>query len=419
MAKKNKVNVKITKGTLITLVVIVLLAATALATLYFGFPATWDALVKFLIDDQTPPSSNLVFSEGELSVYYLNVGQGDSILTIFPDGKTLLIDGGDTNSEIANTITQTFEKLNLKTLNYVVLTHTDADHCGSLDNAISAVENVQTIYTPKIKSNDYDLGLSTDYFKIETVVYNNFVKASKNATYIEDGQRKPSKLVFLEDEIVIEDTAKTYRFSMFCRNDAYYKAMTKNNEQINDVSPISILEYNGRKLIFTGDANNSGIETSSEKNFLTAMKNKGYTDATFDADVLKVAHHGGKDSSGADFLDFIDCEYAVISVGGDVTFEEGKDLKKSTGKYDLYISQYFDSVIANIQNFQGNTKYDHPHRSVSGDGARLEQSGIRDCYYTVLNGTIKCNINKDGNIRFSSDKVPINSNGVITYQNAA
>lgn len=78
-----------------------------------------------------------------------------------------------------------------------------------------------------------------------------------------------------------------------------------NATQINAVSPIGILEYAGRRLVFTGDSNKN---------------NEDYYCKTYpyvDCDVLKVAHHGSNGSSSKDFLQHVKCEYAVISTSGE------------------------------------------------------------------------------------------------------
>ena len=69
------------------------------------------------------------------------------------------------------------------------------------------------------------------------------------------------------------------------------------------MSPIGILEYAGRRLVFTGDSNKSNEDYYCE------------TYPYVDCDVLKVAHHGSRTSSSDDFLKHVKCEYAVISVG--------------------------------------------------------------------------------------------------------
>lgn len=396
--------------------VIVIIAAIALIAFYFAAPDTFKNTFPFFFDEGTPSGGTtappLARGEGELQVHFIDVGQGDCILILFPDGKNMMIDGGDVNNAYATAITSSMDSLGVKKLDYVLLTHTDADHCGSLDNAIAHAEEVETVYAPKIKSRDYDLGLSDEYGTKTTAVYNNFQAAVAAASYIDaNGNAQRANYVFTEDIITIQSEDGTYRMTMFCRDDEYYRnSKVDNSGWLNDVSPICILEYNGRSFVFTGDANNSTGDfkaTSSEKNFLTEVKTTALAN-DFDADVLKVPHHGSDGSSGADFLSYIKCEYAVVCVGDDSG-------NKSSGEYDLYISQALDSMDVNLKGFAGNGAYDHPHRDVTGDGQRLESSGVQEVYYTLLNGTIVCTVYKDGNLEFSCDKVATASGEEVVF----
>jgi beta-lactamase superfamily II metal-dependent hydrolase len=72
-------------------------------------------------------------------VIFFDVGQGDAILLRFPQGATMLVDGGD-NSAGYSVVLPAFKKLNLTDLDYLVVTHADADHCGGLDDVVFAVD---------------------------------------------------------------------------------------------------------------------------------------------------------------------------------------------------------------------------------------------------------------------------------------
>ena len=92
-------------------------------------------------------------------------------------------------------------------------------------------------------------------------------------------------------------------------DEADYPSIKKNSsaENKNAVSPMCLLEYADRTIVLTGDSNEK-----SEK----YLMGKGYFDDV-DADVLKVGHHGSKSSTMPEFLDKVDCEYAIISCGAD------------------------------------------------------------------------------------------------------
>lgn len=82
-------------------------------------------------------------------IVFLDVGQGDAILVRFPAGSTMLVDGGSKSSG-KYVILPYFEEIGLAHLDYLVVTHPDADHCGGLKDVVFGVyvgevwENGQT-----------------------------------------------------------------------------------------------------------------------------------------------------------------------------------------------------------------------------------------------------------------------------------
>ena len=71
-------------------------------------------------------------SEGELRIHFLDVGQGDCTLIELPDGKVVLIDGGDGRESTEMSVMRYLNALDIDTIDHLILTHADADHCGSL-----------------------------------------------------------------------------------------------------------------------------------------------------------------------------------------------------------------------------------------------------------------------------------------------
>ena len=95
----------------------------------------------------------------------------------------------------------------------------------------------------------------------------------------------------------------TYMLTFYCPTEEYYATTDLSSaEEKNAVSPIGILEYNDVRIVLTGDSNEI-----NEPIFVDRIG--GY----IDCDVLKVGHHGSETSSTEEFLDAINCEYAVIS----------------------------------------------------------------------------------------------------------
>ena len=85
-----------------------------------------------------------------LTVTYLDVGQGDCTL-LQCDGQTMLIDAGI--GEQANHITTYLKQQGVKSIDYLVCTHTHADHCGGMKAVIAAFP-VRTFYSSVTSSSN-------------------------------------------------------------------------------------------------------------------------------------------------------------------------------------------------------------------------------------------------------------------------
>lgn len=202
-------------------------------------------------------------NENNLHVYYIDVGQADSIL-ITNENHSILIDAG--NNEDGNTVVNFIKDKGITNLDYAVGTHPHEDHIGGMDDVINNID-IDKIYLPEIQTN--------------TKTYQDVLEAIKN---------KNKK---------IKSFKKDDKFSV---GEAEFEVMTdsildKNN--LNLSSNIIRMTFNGTSFLFTGDA-----ETENEKTINWEQ-----------TDVLKVGHHGSTTSTSQKFLNQIKPKYAIISVG--------------------------------------------------------------------------------------------------------
>ncbi len=309
---------KKTKVTAIFLVVFIICLSCALFYMDiapFNFEIDGD-FFKYYTYKQNDPNSDLSSLDvQDFRFHMIDVAQGDCLLIQLPDGKLMLIDGGKKSKEIASSIINYIlsDTLGLKnqygivTIDFVLLTHTDADHCGSLDDVIKSDKIcVSEVYRPLILSNypnDPLKELSTEYqlSTVNTVVYSEFVKAVDNeqdcTTHYNIGEYTIS--------------GNGYDMYFFNATADMYKNVTTAADK-NNVSPIVLLKVNGRKILLTGDA-----DKEQEDNFVAKLNGNSYEINLEDVDVdfLKVGHHGGKESTNSSFLNAVKPEYALISVG--------------------------------------------------------------------------------------------------------
>lgn len=353
------------KAFIISIVAIVLVIAIATAVVYFAFPDTWDKIVSMIVKDNQ--HSGLARGDGELLVHMLDVGQGDCIYIQLPDGKDMVIDCANYNDD-GEYEKKTFDYLDKyiedDTVEYLMLTHCDSDHVYFMDELLERYQ-VEKLFMPNVlavpgtTSKDkkalqdqidaLDTSRFTDKDTVGTITYAEFFIAALT---------EPDCEIVLNvdpdantNSIIIEET--TYRLVFYCPTQEYYDDYGLNTaERKNAISPIGILEYNNRKIMLTGDSN--------EINEPLVMARTG----KIDCDVLKVGHHGSETSTSNAFLDEYTFEYAIISC-----------------------------------NSYGN-KFNHPRQATLD---RLKSHNI-EVYRTDNNGNIVVSVDKDGNIKITTQK---------------
>ncbi len=212
------------------------------------------------------PDAARAVPEGELDVWFLDVGQADASLIVC-DGEAMLIDGG--NVDDASYVVASLEESGVTSLAYVVNTHCDEDHVGGLAGVLAKFP-AEHIWSS-----------TTEY---STKAFSNFVKyAGAQGREIE--VPSPGDTVSLGDaEVTVLGPLRDYG---------------NNNEN----SIVLRIDYGETSFLFTGDM---GITAEDE------LVEAG---ARLDATVLKVGHHGSAGSTGYVFLREVMPEYGVISVG--------------------------------------------------------------------------------------------------------
>lgn len=202
--------------------------------------------------------------EGALEVYFLDVGQADSIL-IKNQQESMLIDAG--NNEDGNLLVNYFNSLNIPKFKYLIGTHPHEDHIGGLDDIINNFQ-IDNIYLPD--------AITTTQTFVDVV---NSIE-NKNMTY---------KVPQIGEKLTLGDATLEIIYT------------GTNQSDLNDTSIVVRLDYGNVSFLFTGD-----ISSKVEKTIL--YKN-------IDVDILKVGHHGSSYGTTDSFLTRVSPDYAIISVG--------------------------------------------------------------------------------------------------------
>ena len=229
------------------------------------------------------------WSAGRLELTVLDVGQGDALFLVSPHGRTLLIDGGggfigfpgheehngiDPGEEAVSPYlwSRGFQKVDV-----VALTHAHQDHIGGLA-AILDNFRVGTLWIGR----EVESGTLA---KLENLA------REKNIPIVHEHRGKVFSWDGAEAQLLWpEISPQTIGIS------------AKNNDSL-----VLHLKYGERGMMLPGDAEKQAESSMLSDNNETALR----------ADVLKVGHHGSKNSTTPEFLAAVHPSVAVISAGED------------------------------------------------------------------------------------------------------
>lgn len=295
-----------TKSKLIYLVPFLLIFVYGCTNVYT--PPTYQQMNStYIIQEPTSNTSNTtvvpivpkytipVPHPGNLTVYFIDVGQGDATFIVDDKNTTMLIDAGPQPGTVVSFI----RNLGFNKINYFITTHPHADHIGG-------AADVELRLHPDFV---YDNGLSED-----TKAYRQYQAAWTNHTTISTDMILDFGDVYTEVIVPYDDG----------------KGFSKNT---NDNSVVVRMKYQNVTFLFTGDC-----ESDCEERIL---------DSDVSANFLKVGHHGSSTSSSLFFLQKVRPVLGVISVGTGNTYGHPAADTMERYKY-LGIQTYRTDELGNI-----------------------------------------------------------------------
>ena len=212
-------------------------------------------------------------SEGKLKIVFLNIGQGDAIFIETPAGTQILIDGG-AGSRVLGELASVMSLYD-RSIDIVIATHTDADHIGGLTEVLRRYDVSMVI----------ENGMTAD-----TKIWRELDKLIRDEGSVRH-------IALAGEQLILGDGV---RLDIFGPAKDERDASTS---KANDVMVVMRLVYGESEILLTGD-----IERDDEIRLLASG-------VDLQSDVLKVAHHGSKNSSTDLFLSRVSPAIAVISVG--------------------------------------------------------------------------------------------------------
>lgn len=211
----------------------------------------------------------LPHTSGELSVHFIDVGQGDSIL-IQGEEVAVLIDAGPRGAKAV--VAEYLHAQGISRLDLVIATHPHEDHIGGMVQVLNEFE-VTEVMDPGVPHTSKTFEAFIDLI------------SSKGIGYTEARAGMIRDLGGIKLEIVHPTVPSV--------------------DDLNNASIVTRLEFGQVAFLFTGDA-----EREAETEILESGRNLRAT-------VLKLGHHGSSTSSTPEFVGAVAPSYAVIMLGED------------------------------------------------------------------------------------------------------
>lgn len=226
-------------------------------------------------------------SKDELRITFLDVGQGDAAVIETPEGNVILVDGGGVLPwekepwqrkreayDVGKRVLIPYLKYQgIQSIDWLIMTHGDADHIGGLKAVVNQ-------------------------FSVKHVIRNHASLQGSMETELMDCFRQQNI------PVLIPKTGKEWELEPGIKWQFLYPSEKSGEENHgNDSSLVFLMTVYGKKVLMTGDVEQAGEQEIMRQWNLPQI------------DLLKVAHHGSRTSSGEKWLQSIQPRMAVISVG--------------------------------------------------------------------------------------------------------
>jgi len=326
-----------------------------------------------------------IISDGDLKIHFIDVGHGDATLIELPNGQVVLIDAGDRFSHINASLKTYIDQVNQQRFNrgigkftsfdYVILTHSHADHAGGLEFILNHFP-AKTFFRPNEMAIDSS---NPNYSDPALLQGENLKNGFWNNGFGQPLQRDTATFRralaagHRADNVIIIDPFDS-RFNRIvpdlpdCHNHFFsidffgpLRSRFGNNQSasVNNISPFILISYQGRHIMLSGDAERvaegefvSAVLSARDANsnpsdeMCSAGEECGECDCLqmcenlsrflvfskdFSVDILLLGHHGSITSSTTEYLNL---------------------LTNSAKIKQLYVAISVDEAYANSRNWQ-------------------------------------------------------------------
>lgn len=215
-------------------------------------------------------------SPDDLTITFLDVGQGDATLIQTRSGKNILVDTGESGDRLMGKL----RERGVRRIDALILSHPHADHIGG------AQDVANTLYVSEVLDSG-QVHESSTYEDLLTC----FDRQNVSYRIVKAGQK-----FNVDDDLTLSVLGPPKH------------PVTGSESDENNNSLVCLFQYEDFRLLIPGDIGPQGEQALLAK------------PEAIEAQVLKVAHHGSETSSSEAFLRAVHAELSVVSVGEDNDF---------------------------------------------------------------------------------------------------
>lgn len=248
-----------------------------------------------------------------LKIVYMDVGQGDGVLLRTSGHGGILIDGGSSSNKRVGeyVMVPVLKYYGVSEIEYAFVSHGDVDHVSGLEYLLN--EEQSGVHVVNLVLPEYGDQDALQELKSEAIANNVniiYMKPGDNITYNHQHAETINIECLYPDEEAGQGVLDTNNLSMILKTTITWDVREADIENLNKSSDSDA----SLSLLFVGDA---GIAAEKRLIELYEKNSLGEISDSIACDILKVGHHGSRNSSGSDFLKRVSAMYGIISCGKD------------------------------------------------------------------------------------------------------
>ena len=213
------------KVALLVFILVVVLIVIVMMQVSPDFKAAVNNFIASLQQPEEPddphqpitPTPGTGKADGDLVINFIDIGQGDCMIIQFPDGKNMIIDAGDRRKANFTDIIQPYASaLGIEVFDYLMLTHSDADHVGGMVSVLEAYE-VKCIYRPNVNRE-----------QVDTVTYGAFLDAVEAEKAL-----GATDVLTIAGLSIVDAVNQSYRIDIYLPTQAMYDELAALEARLN------------------------------------------------------------------------------------------------------------------------------------------------------------------------------------------